>query len=71
MLALGPVPLSGSLGKDLSIAFVAEVLNATLSKEARAYDCLAIQIGSTNSTQCAVQYLGPITLPSVGVEAFF
>jgi len=60
-----------SLGEERSIAFVTEVLNATLSKEARAYDCQAIQIGSANSTQCAVQYLGPITLPSVGVEAFF
>ena len=28
-----------SLGKERSIAFVAEVLNATLSKEARAYNC--------------------------------
>jgi TonB family protein len=60
-----------SLGGERSIAFVAEVLNATLSKEARAYDCQAIQIGSASSQQCAVQYLGPITLPSVGVEAFF
>ena len=31
-----------SLGKERSIAFVAEVLNATLSKEARAYDCSGI-----------------------------
>jgi TonB family protein len=60
-----------SLGKERSIAFVAEVLNATLSKEGRAYDCQAVEIGSANSRQCAVQYLGPITLPSVGVEAFF
>ena len=60
-----------SLGKERSIAFVAEVLNATLSKEGQAYDCQAIRIGSANSSQCAVRYLGPITLPSVGVEAFF
>jgi len=60
-----------SLGKEQSIAFVAEVQNATLSKEASAYNCSGSQIGSTNSTTCGVTYLGPITLPSVGVEAFF
>jgi hypothetical protein len=60
-----------SLGKERSIAFVAEVQNVTLSKEARAYNCSGMQIGSTNSTTCSVTYLGPITLPSIGVEAFF
>lgn len=60
-----------SLGKERSIAFVAEVQNVTLSKEAGAYNCSGSQIGSTNSTTCGVTYLGPITLPSVGVEAFF
>jgi hypothetical protein len=47
------------------------VQNVTLSKEARAYNCSGMQIGSTNSTSCGVSYLGPITLPSIGVEAFF
>ena len=42
-----------SLGKERSIAFVAEVQNVTLSKEARAYNCSGTQIGSTNSTTCA------------------
>ena len=60
-----------NLGKERSIAFVAEVQNVTLSKEARAYNCSGAQIGSTNSTTCSVTELGPITLPSVGVEAFF
>jgi hypothetical protein len=60
-----------SLPKARSISFVAEVQNVTLSKEARAYNCSDTQIGSMNSTACAVQYLGPITLPSVGVEAVF
>jgi hypothetical protein len=59
------------LGKERSIAFVAEVQNVTLSKEARAYNCSGTQIGATNSTTCSVDKLGPITLPSVGVEAFF
>ncbi len=57
-----------ALGQRRSIAFVAEILNATLSKEARAYNCSATQIGSMS---CAVQYQGPITLPSIGVEAVF
>ncbi len=60
-----------TLGKERSIAMVAEVQNVTLSKEARAYNCSGTQIGSTNSTTCSVTELGPITLPSVGVEAFF
>jgi hypothetical protein len=60
-----------SFGKAGSLAFVAEVQNTTLSKEARAYNCSGTQIGSANSTSCAVSYLGPITLPSIGLEAFF
>jgi hypothetical protein len=62
----------GLLGKERSIAFVAEVQNVTLSKEARAYDCSVRQIGSAPLTMtCSVRELGPITLPSVGVEALF
>jgi hypothetical protein len=61
-----------SLGEARSIALVAEVQNATLSKEARAYDCQTIQTNTAPvSTTCRVQSLGPITLPSLGVEALF
>jgi hypothetical protein len=61
-----------SLGRERSVAFVAEVQNVTLSKEARAYDCSARQIGSAPlSMTCSVRELGPITLPSIGLEAFF
>jgi hypothetical protein len=61
-----------SLGPERSIAFVAEVQNATLSKEARAYSCQTTQTSSAPvSTTCSVRELGPITLPSVGVQAFF
>jgi TonB-dependent receptor-like protein len=60
-----------SLGGERSIALLAEVQNMTLSKEAGAYNCSGSQIGSTNSTTCGVTYLGPITLPSVGVEVSF
>jgi TonB family protein len=61
-----------SLGNERSLAFVAEVQNVTLSKEARSYDCSVRQIGSAPlSMACRVSTLGPITLPSVGVEAFF
>ena len=61
-----------SLGRERSLAFVAEVQNVTLSKEARAYDCFDIEIGSAPpSMTCSVRELGPITLPSLGVEASF
>jgi hypothetical protein len=61
-----------SLGPERSIALVAEVQNVTLSKESRAFDCQTIQTSSAPaSTTCSVKQLGPITLPSVGVEAFF
>src|SRR3984957_9701096 len=56
-----------SLGRERFVSFVAEVQNATLSKEARAYNCSGTQIGSTNTTTCNVAELGPITLPSIGV----
>jgi hypothetical protein len=61
-----------SLGEERSIAFVAEVQNVTLSKEARSYECSVRQIGSAPvSMTCSVTKLGPITLPSVGLEAVF
>ena len=44
-------------------AFVIEVLNATLSKEVISDEC--------NNNQCAEQEIGPVTIPSIGLEAFF
>lgn len=61
------------LGKDGFFAFVFEVLNATLSKEANTLgmDCEGNSDGTTQTTQCDRGMVGPITLPSVGVEAVF
>jgi hypothetical protein len=59
-----------SLRKNISMAFVAEVLNATFSKEEYGSSCTATNIGSS-STTCQKNELGPVTLPSVGLEAFF
>ncbi|HEY6462115.1 MAG TPA: TonB-dependent receptor, partial [Polyangiaceae bacterium] len=59
--------------KDGYIAFIAEVQNVTLSKEETSYglDCMGTQNGTTQTTQCKPSTVGPLTLPSVGVEASF
>lgn len=44
-------------------AFVFEVQNATLSTEPLQDNC--------DEDGCKVEYLGPVTIPSIGVEAFF
>ncbi|WP_437931323.1 hypothetical protein WMF37_19530 [Sorangium sp. So ce291] len=41
-----------------------EVLNPTLSREAVSYDC-------SSPLGCEVQWMGPITIPSVGLEGGF
>jgi hypothetical protein len=51
------------LGKTSWISAVAEMMNATLSKEAIATSC------SLNG--CEAQMFGPIFIPSVGVEGGF
>jgi hypothetical protein len=60
-----------SLGNGRSMAFVAEVQNATLSKEEYGSTCSLTDIGGSSTTTCQKNELGPVTLPSVGVEAFF
>ena len=45
------------------ISFVAEVLNATLSQEVLNYVCY--------SDGCRGDKIGPVTVPSLGVEAAF
>jgi hypothetical protein len=60
-----------------SIAFVAEIQNATLSKETYGMNCVSrvrAEPGMApppGSITCTPDDFGPITLPSVGVEAFF
>jgi len=62
--------------KDGFIAFIAEVQNVTLSKEVTPFgmDCTGNQTGGQGSdytTACRPASIGPLTLPSLGVEASF
>lgn len=59
------------VGEKGAIAFVFEAQNVTLSKEVHGLDCRG-ELGPTGETTvCTPATTGPITLPSVGVEAFF
>ena len=52
------------LGESGYWAFVVEVLNATLSKE-------PVDLNCDETGKCRAQEIGPVTIPSIGVEAFF
>jgi hypothetical protein len=56
-----------------SVAFVLEGQNVTLSKEANTLgmDCEGVTTREGSTTACDHREVGPITLPSLGVEAFF
>jgi len=58
------------LGQDGSVAFVLEGQNVTLSKEfsSLGMDCEGMGDGPET---CKQSTIGPLTIPSVGVEAFF
>jgi hypothetical protein len=62
-----------SLGKDRTIAFVLEGQNVTLSKQATplALDCIGDMTPQGETEQCNVGKVGPLTIPSLGVQAFF
>jgi hypothetical protein len=59
--------------KSGTISFIAEVQNVTLSKETTTFgmDCKGIQTDSGGTTQCKPGTIGPLTIPSLGVEASF
>ncbi|HET7540169.1 MAG TPA: hypothetical protein VFK05_09860, partial [Polyangiaceae bacterium] len=62
------------LGESGSLAFVVEGLNVTMSKEVTGLglDCSGNQTeGGGFATTCKQSTAGPITIPSIGVEAFF
>ena len=62
------------LGETGSIAFVLEGLNVTLSKEVTGLglDCDGNQTADGSVvTTCKQSTTGPLTIPSVGIEAFF
>ena len=52
------------LGESGYWAFVVEVLNATLSKE-------PVDLNCDETGKCRAQEIGPVTIPRIGVEAFF
>ncbi|HVY44299.1 MAG TPA: hypothetical protein VHB21_00410 [Minicystis sp.] len=59
------------LGRRAYVSAVAEMLNATFAKETIALDCGLNGVeGATHST-CTPTTVGPVTVPSIGVEAGF
>jgi TonB family protein len=60
-------------GKERSIALVIEGLNVTLSREVTTLGmkCMADMTPQGGTTQCTPSRFGPLTIPSIGVEAFF
>jgi TonB family protein len=64
-----------SFMKSGTIAFIAEVQNVTLSKEQTSFglDCTGGQTSPNAgvTTQCSPSTVGPLTIPSLGVEASF
>jgi hypothetical protein len=62
------------LGKTGHWAFVIEFLNATLNKEPIGYDCSSPLIGGSGAqvtATCTEEKVGPVSIPSIGVEAAF
>ena len=66
---------SWRVGKTAQIAFVFEGLNVTLNKEVIDLDCpsnTAGQLGAfTRAPQCPYEEIGPVSIPSVGLEGSF
>lgn len=61
------------LGENGYIAFIVEGQNVTLSKETTPFGLSCTSMGGPQggTTQCKHPEIGPITIPSVGVEASF
>jgi TonB family protein len=63
------------LGKAYWISGVLEMLNATLSREVTGYECSTAigvpGVGTLGSAGCAERVVGPISVPSLGVEGGF
>lgn len=63
-----------TVGKHGYVSLIIEALNATLSHEVTGYSCgTAIQFpgAARPSPQCAERVIGPVTVPSIGVEGGF
>jgi hypothetical protein len=59
-----------SLARDASLALVVEGQNVTLSSEVSSFalDCMS---APGMATQCTQGKIGPLTIPSIGLELFF
>lgn len=60
-----------TIGKTGWISFVVEALNATLSREVTGYACpTALQLpgAAPRAPQCRERVIGPVSVPSIGVE---
>ncbi len=62
------------------VSFIAEWMNATLTKEALTMNChtnyetddrFGSKVGTQVPVRCTPDYFGPVTLPSIGVEGTF
>ncbi len=62
-----------NVGQRGWVSFVAEVLNATLSAEVTGYRCGAALLvpGQSATSTCQARLVGPISVPSIGVEGGF
>lgn len=61
---------SWDIGRSARVAFVVEGLNVTLNKEVVDLNCRGAPPGASYDV-CTPDQLGPITIPSVGVEGAF
>jgi len=61
------------LGKDRSIALIIEGQNVTLTREATPFglDCMGTMTPQGGTNQCTEGRIGPLTIPSIGVDAVF
>jgi hypothetical protein len=60
-----------TLGPHSTLALILEVQNATLSRQVFGLDCQGDMTPDTSTLNCKPAPSGPITLPSVGLEATF
>ena len=63
------------VGTKGRVSFVAEWLNVTLRKEATSVNCGRdgdnIDAALAAANNCQFEYIGPVTIPSLGIEGAF
>ncbi len=69
----GRIEKAWRIGEKGRISFVVEWLNMTLAKEATTVDCPSDSLDPEKvlSAPCEIREIGPITIPSLGVEGAF